>query len=147
MPRKSTNNKIRFFFLTQTRGLRERTRLKTFITRLFSREGIPLESLNYIFCSDSYLLEINRRYLGHDFFTDIISFDLGAGEGPVTGEIYISLERVRENARANGQTLKNELHRVVFHGALHLCGYRDKKDSEIREMRKMEDYYLNLYFK
>ena len=104
-----------------------------------------MDSLLYIFCTDQYLLDINRRYLKHDDFTDIISFELSTDPGRVHGEIYISLDRVRENAGALGVSFKEELHRVVFHGALHLCGYKDKLKSDQLVMREMEDRYLNLY--
>lgn len=102
--------------------------------------------MQYVFCSDEYLLEINRQYLQHDFYTDIISFELG--DSFVTeGEIYISVDRIRENAGILGKTIKEELHRVIFHGALHLCGYKDKLKKDQLEMRKKEDRYLQKYFK
>lgn len=113
------------------------------ITRLFFDEKRVIDKLNYIFCSDIFLLEINKKYLNHDFFTDIISFDLSEGEA-ITGEIYISIDRVKENAITHSASFTNELLRVIFHGALHLCGYKDKKKSEITIMRKKEDYYLQL---
>ena len=90
------------------------------------------------------MLEINRTYLKHDYLTDIITFDLS--EGPsTTAEVYISVDRVKENARNNKVSFKNELHRVIFHGALHLCGYKDKKKKEIAVMRQKEDQYLSKY--
>jgi rRNA maturation RNase YbeY len=90
------------------------------------------------------VLEINRTYLKHDYLTDIITFDLS--EGPeTTAEVYISIDRVKENALHNKVSFKNELHRVVFHGALHLCGYIDKKREDIAKMRLKEDQYLALY--
>ena len=126
--------------------LENRSKLKLFLTSLFKREKKPLESLVYVFCSDDYLLGINRQYLDHDFYTDIISFDLGESKrSPVVGEIYISTDRVRENAKSNNASLKKELHRVIFHGALHLCGYKDKSEKEKEQMRKKEDEYLMLY--
>lgn len=135
---------IHFFFEASV-SLRQRTQLKDFIRSLFKREGCPLRSLNYIFCSDERLLEINRQYLQHDYYTDIITFELSAPGEPVEGEIYISIDRVRENARLVNDTLKRELLRVIFHGALHLCGYRDKSKKEQALMRNKEDYYLNLF--
>ena len=106
--------------------------------------GRPIHSLNIIFCSDDYLLSINQQYLNHDYFTDIITFDLSE-QNEVTADIYISIDRVRENAKALGVSIKNELHRVVFHGALHLCGYKDKKPAEIKIMRAKEEGLLSRY--
>lgn len=125
--------------------LTQRQALKAFLVRLFKREKTPLSGLQYIFCSDEYLLEINKQYLQHDFYTDIITFGLSDPGQPVEGEIYISVDRVRENAVNFGSTFKREMHRVIFHGALHLCGYKDKKKEEEITMRKTEDKYLKLY--
>lgn len=141
----SSESKIYFFFKTPA-TLRNRTRLKTFIEAIFKKEKRELQSLNYIFCTDKELLKINRQYLHHDFYTDIISFELSAKGLPVEGEIYISIDRVKDNARLLGERYYKELHRVIFHGALHLCGYRDKSKAEITEMRKRESKYLNKYF-
>lgn len=97
--------------------------------------------MNYIFCSDKRILEINRQFLKHDYYTDIITFDLS--ESPkITAEIYISLDRVRDNAKTQATTLQSELHRVIFHGALHLCGYGDKTKEEVKIMRGKEEMYL-----
>lgn len=141
----SNTPNIYFHFLTEF-PLRERTRLKTFLPNLFKKEKKHLTELQYIFCSDDYLLDINKKYLDHDYYTDIITFDLSEPGQPTRGEIYISVDRVRDNARSFGTSLKKELHRVIFHGALHLCGYRDKSQQEEKLMRKMEDHYLKLYF-
>jgi probable rRNA maturation factor len=136
---------IRFFSLEVNPPLTDRTRLKTFIAGIFKKEKKALESLNYIFCSDEYLLRVNQQYLKHDYYTDIITFDLSENPGHIQGEVYISLERVRDNARQFNGTLKKELHRVIFHGALHLCGYNDKKAAQQQEMRRAEDKCLELY--
>ena len=141
----SSESKIYFFFKTPV-TLRDRRRLKTFIEAIFKKEKRKLQSLNYIFCTDKELLKINRQYLHHDFYTDIISFELSAKGLPVEGEIYISIDRVKDNARLLGEPYYQELHRVIFHGALHLCGYRDKSKTEIMEMRKGESKYLAEYF-
>ena len=137
---------IRFFYETAGFRFSNRNQLKIFLTRLFKKEATPLQSLNYIFCSDDYLLGINKSYLDHDYYTDIISFNL-SNDGPVAGEIYISIDRVRDNANNEGEYLNRELHRVILHGALHLGGYGDKTPKEIREMRSKEDQYLKAYFK
>ena len=140
----ATNAKIQFHILQKV-SLEERTRLKQFLITLFKKEKKSLGELSYIFCSDQRLLEINRQFLQHDFYTDIITFPLSDPGQPISGEIYISVDRVRDNAREFGNSVKKELHRVIFHGALHLCGYKDKSPGEEKLMRKMEDKYLTLY--
>ncbi len=135
---------IQFNFLEPI-TLKDRTRLRKFLLNLFKKEKEPLTELQYIFCSDDYLLAINKQYLGHDYYTDIITFDLSASDQPINAEIYISVDRVRENADEFGSSFKKELHRVIFHGALHLCGYKDKTPKESEKMREMEEKYLELY--
>lgn len=111
-------------------------------------EGISFTRLNYVFCSDEYLLQINRQFLNHDTYTDIVTFDLSESGEDLSGEIYISVDRVKENAAKFGVSYVNELHRVIFHGALHLCGFGDKKPADKQEMRLQEDAciagYLNI---
>lgn len=138
---------VQFFYNEVSFSFFNRQALKKFIGGLFKKEGHPLQSLNYVFCSDEYLLQVNRDFLQHDDYTDIITFDLSEGQTGIMGEIYISIDRVRDNAKQQGTSFKEELHRVIFHGALHLCGYRDKKPAEIKAMRNAEDKYLALYFK
>ncbi len=118
--------------------------VKQFVEELFTSENKELRHLTYVFCSDEYLLQINRSFLNHDYLTDIITFDLSEGEGMV-GEIYISIDRVKDNATIHSASFTEEILRVIFHGALHLCGYKDKKKSEITIMREKEDYYLALF--
>jgi len=135
---------IKFHF--QHKGdLKDRRKLKTFLASIFKKEGHRLGSLHFIFCSDKALLAINREFLGHDYYTDIITFNL-AEDSKIEGEVYISLDRITENARSLKQPLYVELHRVMFHGVLHLCGYRDKTKREIQLMREKESKYLYLYF-
>lgn len=100
--------------------------------------------LNFIFCSDKYLLGINRQYLNHDFYTDIITFDYSQGK-QVSGDIYISIDRVKDNAKTYEVSFQDELLRVLIHGVLHLCGYKDKTKADARLMRQKEDYYLSLW--
>ena len=121
--------------------MRERTQLKKQIETVFRHEGKKLESINYIFCSDDELLKINQQFLQHDFFTDIITFDLSETQ-LIKGEVYVSIDRVRENARNLSVPLSTEMRRVIFHGALHLCGYKDKSSAQKKRMRNKEDYYL-----
>jgi len=141
MPSKS---KVCFFFETRGFALADRTRLKRFIESIFKKEKKDLSFINFIFCSDKYLLQINKKYLNHDFYTDIVTFGL-TSEGSIEAEVYISVDRVRENAKTLGISFKSELERVIFHGALHLCGYKDKTQKEIAEIRRKEDHYLSLY--
>jgi len=147
----STSNnftpKVSFFFDQVKFSLTKRTELKKFIEQLFKKEGRQLKSLNYIFCSDKKLLEINRQFLNHDYFTDIITFDLSENTDATSPEIYISIDRVRDNALNHDESFRTELHRVIFHGALHLCGYGDKTKAQILKMREREDYYLTKYRK
>ncbi len=141
-----SKQKVYFFFQEVKFSLAKRTQLKKFIENIFKKEGKKLESLNYIFCTDKSLLEINRQFLKHDFYTDIITFDLSDSDA-VKADIYISIDRVKENALDHNTSFKQELHRVLFHGVLHLSGYKDKKKGEIQAMRIKEDYYLDTYFK
>ena len=127
--------------------LANRVALKSFIEKRVKKEGYTIDSLTYVFCSDKYLLKINKDFLSHDYFTDIISFDLSEVPGQLIGEVYISVDRVKDNAKTHGTSLKEELHRVIFHGALHFCGYKDKKPSDAKKMREMEDRWLYAYMK
>ena len=122
--------------------LKKRTAVKQLIVDLFKKEQVGLNRLNYIFCSDKYLLKINQQYLDHDTLTDIITFPLSQIGEPVVAEIYVSIERIKENAKAYKVSYQNELLRVMIHGALHLCGYKDKQKSQRLQMKAKEDYYL-----
>jgi len=127
--------------------LKQRGKLKTFIKSLMIEEGYQAKDISIIFCSDEYLLDLNNQHLNHDYFTDIITFDLTPKkEKEITGELYISTDRVKHNAKDYNTTISNELHRVIFHGILHLCGYKDKSKKDIALMRAKEQEYLNLYF-
>jgi probable rRNA maturation factor len=109
-----------------------------------STEKAKFQSLNFIFCSDKYLLKINEEYLNHDTLTDIITFDQSEEDGVVQGDIFISIDRIKENSVKFGVDLNDELHRVIIHGVLHLLGYRDKNSSDKTLMREKEDRYLSL---
>ena len=137
--------KIHFFFEDTKFDLRNRAILKKSIEHIFKKEGRPLSFINYVFCTDKKILEINRQFLKHNFYTDIITFDLSDGED-IQAEIYISIDRIKENAKAFKCPFKKELVRVLIHGALHLCGYDDKHKKEKSIIRKKEDYYLIKYF-
>jgi len=127
--------------------LANRVALKSFIEKRVKKEGFSIETLTYVFCSDKYLLKMNKDFLSHNYYTDIISFDLSETPGNLIGEVYISVDRVKDNAKTLGTSLKEELHRVIFHGALHFCGYKDKKTADAKKMREMEDRWLNAYMK
>ncbi|MGC4035571.1 MAG: rRNA maturation RNase YbeY [Chitinophagaceae bacterium] len=144
---KQSSSRINFFFLARNISFRRRGKLKDFMAFLIRQEGRSIDMINCIFCSDKYLLEMNRKHLKHDYYTDIITFDLSDSSGKISAEIYISIDRVRENAMTSQTTIAHELYRVIFHGLLHLCGYNDKKKDEISEMRSREDYYLSAYGK
>jgi probable rRNA maturation factor len=131
----------------KTTSLRNRTKLKAFINKQCLNEGVHIETLQYVFCSDPFVLDINKRYLNHNYYTDIISFDLSEQRGLLIGDVYISVDRVKENAKTEGQLYMRELLRVIFHGALHFCGYKDKKPVDARLMRTMEDKWLKAYLK
>lgn len=128
-----------------TATLTNRVALKSFIEKRVKKEGLAIESLNYVFCSDKYLLQINKQFLNHNYYTDIISFDLSEEPGKLIGEVYISIDRVKDNAKTHGASNKEELLRVIFHGALHFCGYKDKKPADAKKMRQMEDTWLTAY--
>ena len=119
--------------------------IKAVISNIFLAEGKTLSRADYIFCSDDYLLQINKNFLQHDFFTDIITFPLSESGQPVIAEIYISLDRIKENAAYLGTSFINETFRVLCHGALHLCGYADKTKKQQIQMRAKEDFYINLF--
>ena len=138
--------KINFFFNDTSIQLSKRGKVKELVSNIFRQEGKPLFTLSYIFCTDKYLHGINLEFLGHDDYTDIITFSLAEKGAPIVGEIYISTERIRENADKNKVTINNELHRVLFHGALHLCGYKDKTKKDKAIMSSKEDFYLSQYF-
>jgi len=142
---KNNSTIISFNFLEPI-TLKERNRLKTYIKSVFKKEHKSLNTLSIIFCSDNYLLNINREFLKHNYYTDIITFDLSISKHLIDGEIYISIQRVKENAKTFNTTTKSELHRVIFHGVLHLCGYLDKSHFQKNLIRSKEDYYLQKYF-
>jgi probable rRNA maturation factor len=148
---------ITFHELTPVPWFRDRRLTKALLIELFKKERTPVAEVSYVLCDDEYLLQINRQFLKHDDYTDIITFDLGGeignhqsqGEAPATapkvGEIYISIERVADNARQLKTEREEELRRVMIHGCLHLCGYKDKLNEEKAVMRKKEDQYLRLF--
>jgi probable rRNA maturation factor len=118
--------------------------LSVWLSETVYSEGYVLGSVTLIFCSDAYLLDINRNYLSHDYYTDIITFDYCEGSY-INGDLFVSVERVSDNAILLNQSFLTELRRVCVHGLLHLCGYSDKTEEDAVRMRSKEDYYLNTY--
>jgi len=141
----TSKSKVYFFFDGISIDLRNRTKIKKAVELIFRKEKRKLDRLNYIFCTDSSLLNINKQYLKHDYYTDIITFDLSEEKDKVNGEVYVSIDRVRKNAAIFKNPFSNELIRVIFHGALHLCGYNDEKNNEKSKMREREEFYLNQF--
>lgn len=133
---------INFFEEDISFKLKNKTHVKRWITETITTEGFRLKELNYIFCSDDYLLQINRQYLNHDTLTDIVTFDNSEEPGTITSDIFISIERIKENAVKFDVSETDELHRVIIHGALHLLGYKDKTKTAKAEMTQKEDFYL-----
>ena len=134
-----------FFFSEKVRfKLSSERKTSNWIKSVVKKEGAKLASLNYIFCSDEYLKKINIQYLKHNTYTDIITFNYNPSESEIEGEIYISVDRVRENAKSFDSDFQTELHRVLIHGVLHLLGFNDKSKREKSLMREKEDTYLSL---
>ncbi|MEY4893593.1 MAG: rRNA maturation RNase YbeY [Bacteroidota bacterium] len=118
--------------------------LKEAVKNLVLNEGKFLKDLSLVFTDDDYLLEVNKQYLNHDYFTDVITFDYSSFP-EVSGDVMISLDRVKDNAQSLSQSFELEFYRVVFHGVLHLCGYKDKSEADVKEMRAREDFYINRF--
>lgn len=138
---------IRYFEEGVNAKLKDRRKLSTNIKSIIDEQlDVKVIDINYIFCDDNYLHEKNVSFLNHDTLTDIITFDLSETIDDLTAEIYVSVDRVKENAEKFGVSYQRELHRVIFHGVLHLCGFKDKSDDDAAEMRKMEDQSLHNYF-
>jgi len=137
---------IQFHFLKSI-TLTERNRLRVFLIKTLKKEKRKIQNLSFWFCSNNKILKINKKHLNHNYYTDIITFDFSpTPQHAIISDVFISVDMVRENAQIYHTNIKSELHRVIFHGALHLCGYRDKSDSEKKKMRKMEDRLLKSYF-
>lgn|SRR3546814_539824 len=132
------------FFTEDTRyQIKEKLPLKRWIKTTIAAEGFKIGEISVVLCSDAYLLEINKQYLQHDTYTDIVTFDNSEQEDTIAGDIFISTERVQENASKFGVPVRDELHRVIIHGILHLCGYGDKGKEDKKRMTEKEDFYLS----
>jgi rRNA maturation RNase YbeY len=121
--------------------------IASWLNKTIVSEGKKAGEISVIFCSDEYLLDMNQKHLQHDYYTDIITFGLSEKNQPIEAEIYISIDRVKENASNLSIAYQQEMLRVLFHGALHLCGYKDKSKADIKLMRGKEDFYIGLYNK
>lgn len=141
-----SESSISFHYLVSPFKFSSRKKLKRFLIHLAEEEGGIIATMKIIFCTDDYLLTINQGFLHHHTLTDIITFPYSAEGAPIVSDIYISVERVRENALQFNQPFFRELHRVIFHGLLHLCGHKDKTTSQTESMRAKEEHYLQLYF-
>jgi len=135
---------IHFFSENVHFVLKQKKKIRKWIDLTIKSESKITDEINYIFCNDAYLLSLNLKYLQHNTFTDIITFNNAEIPDIIQGDIFISIDRVKENAKQYGVSFVNELNRVIIHGILHLCGYMDKTDEEIKVMRQKEDYYLSL---
>ncbi len=134
-------NMIQFFF-EDIDKIEIQPNLSNRLENIILSEGKKPGEINYIFCDDEYLLQVNREYLKHDYYTDVITFDYVKGK-TISGDIFVSLPRIFDNAQTLSKDFESEFFRVLAHGVLHLCGYKDKTDDEIAEMRSKEDYYLS----
>jgi len=119
-------------------------KVENWIIKTIETEKCFTGNVTYIFCSDNYLLDVNRKYLNHDYFTDVITFDY-VKNSKISGDIFISIDRITENAKIFDVSRENELLRVMIHGVLHLIGYDDQTDEQEEEIHKKEDFYLNIY--
>ncbi|MBQ8035001.1 MAG: rRNA maturation RNase YbeY [Bacteroidales bacterium] len=134
---------IRYFQKDTSFDLKSKLVIKKWIKSVIGQSGKRCRDINVIFCSDPSILEINIQFLGHDYYTDIITFDYCEGKD-ISGELYISIDTVQANAVEYGEDFDRELHRVIIHGILHLLGWDDHSEEDIKEMRKAEDSALNL---
>ena len=139
------DEKIDFFYEEIDFTLSDAEHYISWINELIKVNKAQLKSINYIFCSDEYLLNINKEYLDHDYYTDIISFPFSESPDPIHGDIFISIERVIENATENKAMFEHELLRVMSHGLLHFLGYKDKSEKDRAIMRKTEDEMMRLF--
>lgn len=126
-------------------SLENESEFSTWLENIVEAEKFELEQLNYIFCNDEYLHKINVEYLNHDTYTDIITFDNSEEENQIEGDIFISIERIIDNAKDRNLPFEEELKRVLAHGALHLCGYKDKTEAEAKEMRAKEAWAMDIF--
>jgi rRNA maturation RNase YbeY len=136
---------LAFFYEDTSFKLTSRKKIRKWIEQVIHEEGYALNHINYIFCSDAYLLDINTTHLQHDFYTDIVTFDQSSDDKEIEADIYISVDRVADNANDRHIPFDKELARVMIHGVLHLLGYNDKTEEEKKQMREKEDSCISLH--
>ena len=139
-------SEISFNSVDSTYLVKQKKLIMEWLILTIKKENKIPGNISFNFCSDEYLLSVNKKHLNHNFYTDIITFDF-CEDNVISGDVYISTDRVKDNAKTESKTMSNELHRVLVHGVLHLCGYKDKKPAEARLMRQKEDFYLSLFNK
>ena len=132
------------YFFENTDAIELPKKTSTWLENLILEEEKKLGEITYIFCDDAYLLKVNQDYLQHDYYTDIITFDYVKGK-TISGDIFVSLQRISDNASTLSNSFDKELKRVLAHGVLHLCGYKDKSENDEKLMRSKEDFYINNY--
>jgi rRNA maturation RNase YbeY len=137
------NSRIQFFSEGTSFIFRNKNAIRVWLVNAIEEEQKKPWYINFIFCDDKYLLELNKVYLKHNTLTDILTFPFNEQPEAISGDIYISIERVEENSKGYGESKDKEIKRVMIHGILHLCGYKDKTHKGKKEMREKEDYYLN----
>ena len=133
---------IYFHYLTEGFYFPKRTQTKEYLSYIFKKYSKKLEAVNYIFCTDQYLLSLNKDFLKHNYYTDIITFELNKSDAPVLSDVFISIDRAKENAKRFNVSAYNEILRLLIHGTLHLCGFKDKEEKDYREMKELENRYL-----
>jgi probable rRNA maturation factor len=136
---------IQFFYEKSDFKLQEESKLRLWAEDSATAESRSISLLNYIFCDDNYLLDINKQYLEHDYFTDIITFDYSENLDELTGDIFISVDRALDNANTYGEPIDQEIKRLMIHGLLHLIGYKDKEPQDKEIMTAKENLYLKLF--
>lgn len=136
--------KIQFFAEDISFDIKQKRNVRHWIEITAHNEGAKIKEVNYIFCSDEYLKEINIEHLDHHYYTDIITFDNSEEDNTLEGDIFISIDRVKENSQEFSKSFEDELHRVMIHGILHLLGYSDKEEEDVIVMRQKENEAINL---
>lgn len=132
------------YFFENIDSFQIKSNITDWLKKIIQNEGKKLGKIDYVFCDDEHLLQVNRDFLQHNYYTDIITFDYVKGK-TISGDIFVSLPRISDNASTLSQNFDEEFKRVLAHGILHLCGYKDKSEEDEKEMRNKEDFYLNLF--
>lgn len=137
-------SQINFFNEDHSYTIKQKKKIRLWLTNAIICEYYTVDSISIILTSDNHILEVNKKHLNHNYYTDIITFNYNE-DNSISGDLYISIDRVKDNAKTQNVTLINELHRVIIHGVLHLLGYNDKTEKEIKIIREKEDFYLSIF--